>query len=149
MTILWEFWDKGEVGCSKMRQIVCPLSWIALVNVSEFAMYMSLYQCGYTQLDFYSPFQNLPLWIVLNVGDKVSMFTHTYPHKHLRKIKVTICSHQADSPLYVWPDVWSGDLQVWKSMVIHDTECPYWDQVSLNDPNPNPTEMCSQRNFCP
>ena len=22
-------------------------------------------------------------------------------------------------------------------MVIHDTECPYWDQVSLNNPNPN------------
>ena len=22
-----------------------------------------------------------------------------------------------------------------KSMVIHDTECPYWDQVSLNNPN--------------
>ena len=25
-----------------------------------------------------------------------------------------------------------------KSMVIHDTECPYWDQVSLNNTNPNP-----------
>ena len=25
-----------------------------------------------------------------------------------------------------------------KSMVIHGTECPYWDQVSLNNPNPNP-----------
>ena len=38
-------------------------------------------------------------------GDKVSMLTHTYPHKPLRKNKVTICNHQADSPLYVWPDV--------------------------------------------
>ena len=28
------------------------------------------------------------------------------------KIKEAICNHQADSPLYVWPDVWSGDLQV-------------------------------------
>ena len=45
-------------------------------------------------------------------GDKVSMLTYTYPHKPLRKIKVTICNRQADSPLYVWPDVWSGDLQV-------------------------------------
>ena len=45
-------------------------------------------------------------------GDKVSMLTHTYPHKPLRKIKVTKCNHQADSPLYVRPDVWSGDLQV-------------------------------------
>ena len=38
-------------------------------------------------------------------GDKVSMLTHTYPHKPLRKIKVTICNHQADDPLYVWPNV--------------------------------------------
>ena len=49
-----------------------------------------------------------------------------YPHKPSRKIEVTICNHQADSPLYVWPDVWSGDLQVLENyMVIHDTECPY------------------------
>ena len=45
-------------------------------------------------------------------GNKVSMLTHTYPHKPLGKIKVAICIHQADSPLNVWPDVWSGDLQV-------------------------------------
>ena len=38
-------------------------------------------------------------------GDKVSMLTHTYPYKPLRKIKVTICNRQTDSPLYVWPDV--------------------------------------------
>ena len=45
-------------------------------------------------------------------------------------------NHQADSPLYAWPDVWSADLHLLvKSMVIHDTECPYWDQVSLNNTN--------------
>ena len=45
-------------------------------------------------------------------------------------------NYQADSPLYVWPDVWSADLHLLiKSMVIHDTECPYWDQVSLNNTN--------------
>ena len=50
-------------------------------------------------------------------------------------------NHQADSPHYVWPDVWSADLHVLiKSMVIHDTECPYWDQVSLNNTN-QPTFM--------
>ena len=38
-------------------------------------------------------------------GDKVSMLTHTYPHKPLRKIEVTICNHQADSLLYVWLNV--------------------------------------------
>ena len=50
-------------------------------------------------------------------------------------------NHQADSPLYVWPDVWSADLHllIFKSMVIHDTECPYWDQVSLNNTNQTKT----------
>ena len=45
--------------------------------------------------------------------------------------------YEVDSPLYVWPDVWSADLHllIFKSMVIHDTECPYWDQVSLNNTN--------------
>ena len=32
--------------------------------------------------------------------DKVSMLTHTYPHKPPRKSEVTLCNHQADSPLY-------------------------------------------------
>ena len=45
-------------------------------------------------------------------GDKVCMLTHTYLHKPLKKIKVTLCNHKADSLLYVWLDVWSGDLQV-------------------------------------
>ena len=50
-------------------------------------------------------------------------------------------NHQADSPLYVWPDVWSVDFHLLiKSMVIHDTKCPYWDQVSLN--NTNQTKPC-------
>ena len=45
-------------------------------------------------------------------------------------------NHQADNLLYVRPDVWSADLHLLiKSMVIHDTECPYWDQVSLNSTN--------------
>ena len=47
-------------------------------------------------------------------GDKVSILSHTYPHKPLRKIELTICNHQAHSPLYVWPNVWSGDLQFQK-----------------------------------
>ena len=34
-------------------------------------------------------------------GDKVSILNHTYPLKSPRKIKVTICKHQADSPLCV------------------------------------------------
>ena len=61
-------------------------------------------------------------------GDKVSMLTHIYPHKPLRKIEVTICNHQADSPLYVWPNVWSGDLQVQKKYG------PTWHRMSLLRP---------------
>ena len=41
-----------------------------------------------------------------------------------------ICNHQADSPLYVWPDVWSGDLEghekEWSYMtpkVLTETPC--------------------------
>ena len=43
---------------------------------------------------------------------KVSMLTHTSQHKPLRKIEGAISKHQTDSQLYVWPKVWSGDLQV-------------------------------------
>ena len=57
--------------------------------------------------------------------DKVSMLTHTYQHKPLRKIKVAICNNQVDSLFYLW-HVCSGDLLAKKkSMVVHDTECPY------------------------
>ena len=50
-------------------------------------------------------------------------------------------NHQADSPLYVWPDVWSADLRLFiKNMVIHDTKCPHWDQVSLNNTKTNKTK---------
>ena len=54
-----------------------------------------------------------------------------------------MCNDQADSPLYVWPySVWSGDLQVVENLFIHETEYPYWDQVSLNNPNPNSQLRC-------
>ena len=74
-------------------------------------------------------------------GDKVTMLTHTYPHKHLRNsnIKVSICNQQAGSPLYVRPDVWSGDFASLESMVIYGTQCPYRDQVLLNNTKPTYT----------
>ena len=34
-------------------------------------------------------------------GDKVSVLTHTYSHKPVRQITVTVYNHQADSPLHV------------------------------------------------
>ena len=57
---------------------------------------------------------------------KVSMSTNTYPHKPLRTIKVTICNHQADTSCTIC-DLMSDPVicKFRKSMVIHDTECPY------------------------
>ena len=66
-------------------------------------------------------------------GDKVSMFTHTYPHKPPRNIKVTTCNHQADFMCGLMSCLVVCKFR--KSMVIHDTECPYWDEVSLNNTN--------------
>ena len=37
---------------------------------------------------------------------------------------MAICNHQADNPLSLWLDVWSGNLQT-------ERVCPSWDQVSL------------------
>ena len=50
---------------------------------------------------------------------------------------MTICNHKAlGRQLYVWP--WHLiNCKFRKSMVMHDTECLYWDQVSLNNTNPN------------
>ena len=60
------------------------------------------------------------------LGDKVSILTHTYPHKPLIKInQVTICDHQDDSHFMC---SLMSDLAICKfkeSIVIHDTECTY------------------------
>ena len=67
-------------------------------------------------------------------GSKVSMLTNTYPHKPMRKIKVTICNHQVEVSFYLWPSICSGDLQAKNSEWSYTTpECPYWDQVSKNN----------------
>ena len=50
--------------------------------------------------------------VCASLGVIKSMLTHTYLHKALRKIKANIFTHQADSQLYVWPDVWSSGFQV-------------------------------------
>ena len=58
-----------------------------------------LYNCAATVHCVYFIALNL-----LHRGDKVSMLTHTYPHKPMSKIKVVICNHQADCPFYLQPD---------------------------------------------
>ena len=47
----------------------------------------------------------------------VRMLTHACPHEPPRKIKVAI-----------W---WFPSTE--KKVIVHDTECPYWDKVSLKD----------------
>ena len=70
--------------------------------------------------------QNATLLYFSLSGDPVSMLTHIYPHKPRRKIEVTICKitrltvHFMCNPM-------SALLicKFIKSMVIHDTKCPY------------------------
>ena len=56
------------------------------------------------------------------------------------RFKVAICSYQSNSHLYgYFTNIWSGDLQPQeKSVTMHDTKCPYWDQVPLNNTKGNP-----------
>ena len=73
------------------------------------------------------------------LGDKVSVLTHTYPHKIQRNIKIAICSHQVDSPIYLWTDVCSGDLKAKKRVwsyttadVLTETRCQYTSSNSIS-----------------
>ena len=66
-------------------------------------------------------------------GDKVSISTHTYPRQPLGKKNVTMCKITRLTAHFMC-DLMS-DLVICKfrkSVVVQDTECPYWDQVSLN-----------------
>ena len=56
--------------------------------------------------------------------------THTCPHKSLTKTEAAIDNHQVDSPFYLWPDVCSS-VSKEKGMAIHDTECPYWNHLFI------------------
>ena len=71
------------------------------------------------------------------------MLTHTYPHKPLIRGKLKwpyaitrLTTH------FMWAQI--SNLVICKfrkSMIIHDTECPYWDQVSLNNTNQTKQQM--------
>ena len=47
-------------------------------------------------------------------GDILSMWTHTYPYKHLRMVKVAIYNHQVDGAFSLGPDISYGDLCFYK-----------------------------------
>ena len=72
----------------------------------------------------------LSLWLTL-WGDKVSMLTHAYPHKFQKQIKWS--SGITRLTVHVTWCLISWFASIEKSMVIHDTEYLYWDQVSLNN----------------
>ena len=57
-----------------------------------------------------------PLHLINGIfrGGKASMLTHIYPHKPLRKVKVAFAIIKVDSPFYLWPGVYSGELQAYK-----------------------------------
>ena len=61
------------------------------------------------------------------------MLTHTYPHKPLRDITVTICKLIAHFKCGLMSDLVVCKFR--KSMVIHDTECHYWDQLLFKNTN--------------
>ena len=67
--------------------------------------YLMVYGTQHTNVNKPPTLPDSPLLSNPLGDDKVSMLTHTYAHKPPMKIKVTICNHQADSPLHVWPDV--------------------------------------------
>ena len=73
---------------------------------------------------------NTNLWNSL-WGDKSGrkpMHTHTKPKEDFNWLSM-ITTVQADRPRYMSS---SGDSQAQKRMVMHDNECPYCYQVSLN-----------------
>ena len=77
--------------------------------------------------------QTSPYIIKSVEGDKVSMLTSIYPHKPLRKWPYAITRLTAHFVYGLMSDL--VICKFWKSMITHDTECPYWDQVSLNNTN--------------
>ena len=68
----------------------------------------------------------LPQWLERNC---VSLCITTQSPE---EIKIAVCNDQADCPFHLKPDVSPGDFaSLEKSMVKHDTECLFWDQVSF------------------
>ena len=69
--------------------------------------------------------------------DKVSMFTDTYSHKPWGRLKWSYAVTRLTAHFMCGLVSYMVTCKFRKKVVIHDTECPYWDQVSLKNPNPN------------
>ena len=79
---------------------------------------------SYPLLNKHPPRYTIPPPVTLG-GDKVSMLVHTYPHKPLRKSKwsAAISRLRARFMCGLMSDLVICKFR--KTMVIHDTECPY------------------------
>ena len=76
-----------------------------------------------------------------NRRDKVNMLTYTCSNPWaVGKIAVYILQSPGWQPTLIW---WFANIE--KGMVIHDTECPCWDKVSLNNANPTQIRWCMAR----
>ena len=64
-------------------------------------------------------------------GDKSEYVNPCIPTQTPEEDYLAICNHQADNPRFVWPDVWSGDMQTYKTVWSYMTpNVLCWDQVS-------------------
>ena len=115
--------------------VVCYIQVFLLLSSVKYNIVCSCYGCQQGMKYFLHI--HLPKdpqgWQVRMLNDN----THTNPWGRL---KLAICNHQADCPCSWWPD----DLIWWFarikcSMVIHDTESPYGDPLSLYVANSNST----------
>ena len=72
--------------------------------------------------------------LVLKIKKRNKYSNWVNENKNLILANGTVSNHQADCPFSMRPGVWIGDLQIMNmSMITHDTECPHWNQVSLNN----------------
>ena len=88
--------------------------------------------------------------LIIGLGDdKVSMLTHAYPHKPLRKMKWPSTITRLTAPLCVaWCLIrWFSSKA--KRMWSHkDTKFSYWDQLSLNNAKVISTQNSDSWNTC-
>ena len=140
LTATWE----NDGSCIFQGQVICQVEMTILCKNVTFVTLNYLYLAHNTSkwstlyiLYHYVTYRTLYKIFMSPLGDKVSMLTHIYPHKARRKIEVIICKITRLTAHFMCGLV--SDLLICtlliKSMVIHDTECPYWDQVSLNNTN--------------
>ena len=116
-----------------------------------YSFYIHIPTANLSSISFLPPFVSLPPL----EGEKVSVLNHTYhtnpwgrlkwPYAITRLTANFMCGLISNLMIFKFR----------KSMVIHDTECPHWDQVLLNSTNQtlflchelhtkdNPKQFCS------